>query len=503
MAKIIKTYDYKDESGQLLYQVVRYEPKDFRQRRPDGEGCWIWNLDGVRRILYRLQELLQANATDWVFIVEGEKDVDRLYDEGLVATTCAMGAVKWDESYSEFMNDHKLVAVIPDNDDSGKRHAKRVAESLACVGVKARILELPGLSDKGDVSDWLNNGGTKEKLLELVQQTGRSAVKLNLKNMADVKAETVEWFWDNKIPDNAFTIISGDPGASKSFLTIFMAAHITTGRPWPDCPEIPVKKGSAIFFSDEDDPAKIIRPRLDAHGAGVSKVYILESVRVSEAKEFFDITRHLSGVEDALEHISDCRMVVLDPITAYLGQTNANSNAEVRSTLTPLAKLASKHRVTIIGINHHNKRQDLAYVYRGLGSTAFVAQARSVWGVVTDKDDNETKIFCPIKANYCVQPTGLKYRIIEGVVTFAPEPWRGHIDNIIENKGSTYRVDEVADWLQERLGTADVASAAIFEEGEKEGFNKDLLYRAKAKLEVKARKLGYGGQWFWRMPDAE
>jgi hypothetical protein len=171
MSRIVATYDYKDEEGQLLYQVVRYEPKEFRQRRPDGRGGWIWNLEGVRRVLYRLPELLMANPADWIFIVEGEKDVDRLYDEGLVATTCPMGAGKWNDSFSEFLNDRKLIAVIPDNDDAGRKHARQVVESLSRVGVQAKIVELPGLPPKGDVSDWLNTGGTKDALLELVNKT--------------------------------------------------------------------------------------------------------------------------------------------------------------------------------------------------------------------------------------------------------------------------------------------------------------------------------------------
>ena len=167
--KIVKTYDYRDESGKLLYQAVRYEPKDFRQRRPDGKGGWIWNLDGMRRVLYRLQELLRAAPEDWIFIVEGEKDADRLNDEGLVATTCAMGAGKWDDNYSEFLNDRKLVAIPLDSDDAGRRHAKQVAESLSRVGAKARIVELPGLAKGEDVSDWLDKGGTKKELVGLVE----------------------------------------------------------------------------------------------------------------------------------------------------------------------------------------------------------------------------------------------------------------------------------------------------------------------------------------------
>jgi hypothetical protein len=100
--EIVETYDYQDESGRLLYQVVRYQPKDFRQRQPASKSGWTWNLQGVRRVLYRLQELLRAAPDDWIFIVEGEKDADRLCDEGLVAMTCAMGAGKWDDSHSEF-----------------------------------------------------------------------------------------------------------------------------------------------------------------------------------------------------------------------------------------------------------------------------------------------------------------------------------------------------------------------------------------------------------------
>ena len=92
---IVATYDYQDKTGRLLYQVVRYEPKDFRQRRPDGQGGWIWNLRDVPRVLYRLRELLEANPSGWVFVTEGEKDTDRLIELGLTTTTCPQGAGNW------------------------------------------------------------------------------------------------------------------------------------------------------------------------------------------------------------------------------------------------------------------------------------------------------------------------------------------------------------------------------------------------------------------------
>jgi DNA primase len=167
--KIIKTYDYRDESGELLYQVVRFEPKDFQQRRPNGKGGWIWNLEGVRCVLYRLPELIRATMQDWVFIVEGEKDSDRLWEMAFPATTCPMGAGKWDSQYNQYFKG-RLVVIIPDNDRVGKEHAEQVASALFGVAGQVRIVELPGLPEKGDVSDWLDSGHDSQELIQLIDQ---------------------------------------------------------------------------------------------------------------------------------------------------------------------------------------------------------------------------------------------------------------------------------------------------------------------------------------------
>ncbi len=162
-SRIVATYDYRDEQGELLMQAVRKEPKKFVQRRPDGED-WIWNVEGVRVVPYRLPELLAAPGAV-VYVVEGEKDADRLASIGLVATTNAAGAGKWTAAHSEFLRGRNVV-ILPDNDDAGKKHAKKVAKSLLGIAV-ARIVGLPGLPEKGDVSDWLDAGGTAEALASL------------------------------------------------------------------------------------------------------------------------------------------------------------------------------------------------------------------------------------------------------------------------------------------------------------------------------------------------
>jgi 5S rRNA maturation endonuclease (ribonuclease M5) len=154
-ARIVATYDYRDETGALLYQVCRMEPKDFRQRRPDGKGGWVWSIKGVRPVLYRLPELLKR-ATETVFICEGEKDVDSLEGLGLLATCNPMGAGKWRREYSETLRGRSVV-IIPDNDMPGRKHAAAVADDLLRVGCEVRIAEVP----RGkDVSDWLAAGGT-------------------------------------------------------------------------------------------------------------------------------------------------------------------------------------------------------------------------------------------------------------------------------------------------------------------------------------------------------
>lgn len=169
--RIVATYPYTDERGELLYQVLRYEPKDFRQRRPDPnrEGAWLWSLQGVRRVLYRFPEVAAAVAENrGVFLVEGEKDADALARLGIVATTNAGGADKWSADYTEALSGAHVV-ILPDNDDAGRKHARRAGADLDGRAKTLRVLELPGLPPKGDVSDWLKVGGTAEELRTLAR----------------------------------------------------------------------------------------------------------------------------------------------------------------------------------------------------------------------------------------------------------------------------------------------------------------------------------------------
>ncbi len=164
--QVVATYDYCDENGDLLFQTVKYQPKTYRQRRPNGTG-WTWKLDGTRRVPYRLPELLKADRTFPVFIVEGEKDVESLLKLGATATCNPQGAGKWKDEYSSHLRDFRCF-IIPDNDAAGEAHSKAVGKSLLGIAADVQILHLPDLPEKGDVSDWIAKGNKLDDLMALL-----------------------------------------------------------------------------------------------------------------------------------------------------------------------------------------------------------------------------------------------------------------------------------------------------------------------------------------------
>ncbi len=144
LGRILATYDYRNAAGELLFQVVRFEGKEFRQRRPDGNGGWLWKLGRTPRVLYRLPELMAAPRDVRVWVVEGEKDADRLASVGLLATTNPGGAGKWSKLADDSALHGRLVVIIPDKDAAGRAHATDVAMRLQNRAAEIRIVELPG-----------------------------------------------------------------------------------------------------------------------------------------------------------------------------------------------------------------------------------------------------------------------------------------------------------------------------------------------------------------------
>jgi putative DNA primase/helicase len=160
--RIVATYDYDDECGNLLYQVLRYEPKNFKQRRPDGFGGWTWK-KGERQVLYRLPEVLEAPI---VFVVEGERDVETLRGYGFVATTNAGGAKSpWLPQFTDTLRGREVI-LIPDNDSPGRKRVLNIARALLGNVARLIVLELEGGAK--DVTEWFSQGHSELELIALL-----------------------------------------------------------------------------------------------------------------------------------------------------------------------------------------------------------------------------------------------------------------------------------------------------------------------------------------------
>lgn len=248
--------------------------------------------------------------------------------------------------------------------------------------------------------------------------------------LSDVKPDVLAWLWPGRIPLGKLTVIAGDPGLGKTFLTHDIAARVSNGSGWPDLADQAESEaaGEVILLSAEDGLADTIRPRLDAAGADIRRIIALTAVRSFDGVETaFNLSRDLQSLELVLRQCERPRLVVIDPISAYLSRTDSHNNAEVRALLAPLAKLAEQHRVAVIAINHLNKGgggggAGSKAIYRSMGSLAFIAAARAGWLVARSTDDPDRRLLLVAKMNVAKEPSGLSYRIVDGRVAWDDEP---------------------------------------------------------------------------------
>jgi putative DNA primase/helicase len=505
---IIATYDYVDARGKLLYQVVRSEPKNFRQRRPNGKDGWRWNLNGVPRVLYRLPEVI---ASDEVVIVEGEKDVETARTLSLVATCSVGGAGKWKDEYSESLCG-KRITIMADADAPGRVHAVQVATSLAGKVESLKVLELPGAKD---LTEYIERGGTHESLLELIErapQWRKLPSTAITRAFSDIKPQALRWLWPGRIPLGKLTLLVGDPGLGKSLLTVDIASRITQGMSFPDGARC--EPGSVIIASAEDDPADTIRPRLDAAGADVSRIHILEGVRVNLSdgrsnERPFHLEAGIEALEDVLSRMSDVRLIIIDPISAYLGHTDSNSNADIRRLLTPLAVLAAKYHVAVLCVTHLRKSAGTA-VQRAIASIAFTAASRASWVVAADPSSSERRLMLVAKQNLGPDIGGLAFRVAtanglpilqweSGAVALKADD----VLNVVENRESHDARREAESWLREQLASGPVPTQTLQTNAKTAGLAWATVRRAKESLPIVAAKSGYRGGWEWRLEGAQ
>lgn len=231
------------------------------------------------------------------------------------------------------------------------------------------------------VEDALDHWGPRdvEDTLAPADQGAHAIVK----TMSDVQPVPIRWLWPGRVPLGKLVLFAGNPGLGKSFCTIDVAARVSTGGVWPDGAKV-CQPGNVCIMTAEDDLADTVRVRLDRHQADVSRIHVITGVLRPPREDggepgigWVELDQDLRHIERVVEQY-DIKLLIVVPVSAYMGNANSHNNAEVRSILGPMSDLASTHGLAIIAITHFNKAANMQAAYRAIGSIAFTAASRMV-----------------------------------------------------------------------------------------------------------------------------
>lgn len=421
----VAAYDYCDENGALLFQVVRYRlPKDFRQRRPDGRGGWTWKLGDVRRVLYRLPELLQRSEDALVWVVEGEKDADALAALGLTATTNPQGAGKWRSEYADSLKGAD-VCVVPDNDQVGRKHAQDVARQLRGVAARVRIVAVP----RGkDASEYLELAGTAAELNALAdaaphwspdtsesvpppvpgrQPTGDPAPLATGLDCATPRPSPTppplrlvhvlageppappSLLVERLVLDQDVTLISGKGGDGKSICLLHVAVGVALGR--DVFGTLRVSRPGAVLLVCPEDGASWVRMALDAiitgEGLGDRRAELEARLIIVADDEMVSLQRDVGRLAAAAREIGAV-LVILDPLRNLIPGIEEKDNDQAGAVVDDLRRRVCRGAGAAVVISHHYRkpgsgagpeRSPTVDDVRGAG--AWVAAARLVFGL--------------------------------------------------------------------------------------------------------------------------
>jgi hypothetical protein len=511
-------YDYTDESPTILFKVARYEPKTFRPFSPDGPR-WKAGEAGIRRhVPYRLPDLLAADPAEVVLILEGEKDVDRAWEAGFVATTTHGGAKAFMKSAGELARvlAHRDVAIIPDADDPGEQYAVAVWREVSSVASQARIIHLPGLERRHehgqDLSDWLDLGHSGEELRRLIQEEEQVGIVLS-----SVTAGQIDWLWKSYLPLGKVTIIDGDGGFGKTLVLGDIAARVTRNRPMPD--GSPGVDGGVIMLNAEDDINDTLTPRLVAAGADLSRIRILETAPVfaenghrSEAP--ISLPRDIPTLERAVRQ-TRAKLVIVDPVMSFLdGGVDSHKDQDARRVTRPLMAFAKRAGVALILVRHISKGGSANPQHRGIASVAWINSARSGLVVGPDPDDPDKRVLALNKTNLAPRSTpSLTYRILGNDQTSLRVEWLGtsHHDAravlgqygaTTDDKDTRHGFLEAKAFLREELTHGPVPAPEMLKRAGDLSISKRTLDRARAELGVQSKRIGFGAtsHWEWSLP---
>lgn len=560
-------WPYKSLDGkEILGIVARYEKADggkvcipFFQK--DGDS-WKSGNHPEPRPLFGLDSLASAKI---VFVCEGEKDTSALHQISAAAVTSPGGSSAAHKADWSHLSGVTQVVLWPDADQPGEKYADEVSNCLAALPEPPRkVLRIAPAQMKlehgAGAADWLmmrlktwDGFGPAplepgydllDELIESLDECASSVdlmmlraangphprknerskpylPPLNVKTvrLSDVAPEAVKWLWKGYLPAGMLTIIQGDPCTGKTTVALDFAARVSRGLGFPGADER-CERGGVLILSAEDSLAHTLRPRLEAARADLSLVHAPQSGE-------FPVFPHAADWLRNFIKENDIRLVIVDPITAYLnGTLDSHKDADMRRVLGELTALAEETRATILCLRHLNKCSgNSKALYRGGGSIAFNAAARSVLlcAEAPNRLGSSGRVLAGVKCNVAKKAESLLY-------TLEPQPvvlsdgsvsevcivrWGDSLSltadellaSEIGSKESSSARDEAATFLREELNAGPRPMKEIERLASEFGFALPTLRRAKQKMNVISCKIGVpGGQgqeWVWRLPDSE
>ncbi|MDN5941096.1 MAG: AAA family ATPase [Nitrospira sp.] len=419
------------------------------------------------------------------------------------------------------------IVVCGDHDLSGtgQRAAREAADAINGV------VTLPGGQgqDFNDVHVQLGLDAVRVYVKNATSQAtvtpegSTAAGRALFRRVADVQARPIRWLWPGRIARGKVSIIAGNPGLGKSQVTVGMAATVSTGGRWPvdgqGC-----EVGNVIILSAEDDPSDTIRPRLEAAGADLSRAYILDAVLdrplsgSSETPRAFNLKTDIDQLESMLKAIGGAALVIIDPITAYLGTTDSHKNAEIRALLSPLAELAGRYGAAVVAVSHFNKNANTEALMRVTGSLAFVAAARAAYVVAKDPENDARRLFLPLKNNLGNDQTGLAFTVesaqvesARGMIETSRVVWESSAVVVTAEEAMKPQahdeersdLEDAKGFLRELLANGPVPSKQIETDAKGAGHAWRTIQRAQKILGIVAVKRGMKEGWVWQFGPEE
>ena len=532
---------YRDAESKVVGAVVRCGTENGGLCHSLRLGANGWEIGAMPtpRPLFRLPELQESKGSSQpVLFVEDEQSAEVAAELGFVATTIAGGSRAANESNLNPLRGRRIWILRGSKADS--REAGLASVKLEKAGAsEVRIVRLQGTDADVNLADLVatakSQGDSTEDIRRAIEglasQTRPSVLastepvqEVRTKKstgewqgpqlicLQDVEDREVQWLWTNRIPLGSITLLVGNPGCGKSYLTTDLAARVTRGMGWP-LNEGQAPQGDVLFVANEDEPS-VIRRRLDCAGADLRRVQLLQGRKMliggKQSISPFNL-QDLALLQDTLDIYPKAKLVIIDPLGDVLGdKVDAHRDNEIRAVLNPLQTLAREKNVAVALVCHTRKAAVTHADDATLGSRGIVGVSRSVLHLTVDPEDEarERKFLLPGKSNLGKRAAGLAFRIgNRGCLEWETAPVQEHADDVFAARQQGKRRgpepkkrDEAAEWLLDLLRTGPRLVTEVHQSAKEAGLAKATIERARKSLGIIPKKSGFNGPWTWGLP---